>query len=547
MKGAGLDAGLPEIVHSRLISIVEEAERVLVRTAYSSTIAEAQDYACGLYDEQMRLIGQTRRALGVFVGTLGTGLRGMLAEIPPETLEPGDMLLTNDPWLASGHLPDFLSVLPIFWGGRIVAYATSVAHVSDIGGKPTADAADNFEEGLHIPPCKLYRHGEINDDILRFIRANSRLPRHVSGDVQALHSANSLMSRRIQEMLAEHGRTDLEHISDILQERAGEAIRGRIRALPDGTYTAQTYSDGNGDAIKIVVAVTIDDDRMHVDFTGTSDQVPYGINVPFTMACSEATYAACCILGPDIPLLHGLFEPFSFEAPDGCIFNPRPPAPTQVRTIVAHNIYSVIFRALAPLSPEHLAPERIQANFGGLWTFRFRGVYRDVPSAYQRGGPPQASASFTETYFFSGGTGALANGDGVPALPTPANCANVPIEIMEARTPIMFCSKEIVSGTGGDGRYRGGDGQRVTVRVLSDEPLDFVPGTSDRIDHPPWGLFGAGAGGGGAIAVDGHPADRRRATRVRGGQVVTVQAPGGGGCGVSPSGPTGASDGATAE
>jgi N-methylhydantoinase B len=522
---------LPEVVHSRLVSIVREAETVLVRTAYSSTVAEAQDYACGLYDEQFRLIAQTRRALGMFVGTLGTGLAGLVGEIEAANLAAGDLLLTNDPWLASGHLPDFLAVKPVFYRTRLVGYAASLAHVSDIGGKPTADATDNFEEGLHIPPCKLYDRGRLNDDILSFIRANSRLPHHVVGDVQALYAATSLMERRVEELLDEHGLDRLTDLSDVLQARAEAAIRARVRALPDGSYAAETYSDGNGENIRIAATVTVAADELDVDFSGTSDQAPYGINVPFNMARSEAAYALCCVLAPDIPLLQGLFAPFSFTAPAGCILNPRKPAATQVRTIVAHNIYSALFRALAPLSPDYIRPDRIEANFGGLWTFRFRGVYRDVPVAYEHGGPPQASSSFTETYFFSGGTGARADSPGRPGLPTPANCANVPIEIMESRVPILFRRKAIAAGTGGTGRYRGGDGQRVEVVVLSDEPLDFIPGTSDRMSNPPWGLAGGGAGSGGAIEVDGEPVGRRQATRVKAGQQVAVQAPGGGGYG----------------
>lgn len=528
---ASRTASLPEVIHARLVSTVREAETVLVRTAYSSTVAEAQDYACGLYDEQFRLIAQTRRALGMFVGTLGTGLAGLVGEIGAANLAAGDMLLTNDPWLASGHLPDFLAVKPVFYGERLVGYAASLAHVSDIGGKPTADAADFFEEGLHIPPCKLYDRGRLNDDILAFIRANSRLPHHVVGDVQALHAAESLMERRVMELLDEHHLEHLADVSDVLQARAGATVRERISALPDGSYAAHTYSDGNGERIRIAATVTIAGDELHVDFSGTSDQVPSGINVPFNMARSEAAYALCCMLAPDVPLLHGLFEQFSFTAPPGCILNPRKPAATQVRTIVAHNIYSVLFRALAPLSPDHIRPDRIEANFGGLWTFRFRGVYRGVPAAYEHGGPPQASSSFTETYFFSGGTGARADSPGRAGLPTPANCANVPIEIMEARTPVLFRSKAIAHGTGGTGRYRGGDGQRVEVVVLSDEPLDFIPGTSDRMSNAPWGLAGGGAGSGGAIEVDGEPAGRRQATRVELGRIVAVQAPGGGGYG----------------
>ena len=235
-KPAGVNANAAEIVRRRLVSAVEEAEAVITNTAYSSQITEGQDFSAALYDGRGDLLGQTRRSLGEFVGTLGWGLRSVLQLIPPGTLVPGDTLITNDPWLGGGHVPDILTIRPIFWEDRIVGYAASIVHVSDVGGKPTGDGRDNYEEGLHIPPMYLYRGGVLNSDLMAIIGANARRPSQVQGDVQAMGAANALMERRAREILAQRKLHDFEAVSDELQDRAEAAMRGRIAGLPDGTY-----------------------------------------------------------------------------------------------------------------------------------------------------------------------------------------------------------------------------------------------------------------------------------------------------------------------
>jgi N-methylhydantoinase B len=526
-----VDAVKAEQVRSRLVSAVNEAEAVIAKTAYSSPIVEGQDFAAAIFDSRQDLLAQSRRCLGEFVGTLGRGLRSVLKLIPPETLVPGDTLITNDPWLGGGHIPDVLLVRPIFWAGRIVGYAGNIAHVSDLGGKPSADARDNYEEGLHIPPCHIYRAGELNTDLMLMIGANSRLPHQVQGDVQAQGAANALMERRVHEVLRDKQLSDLDALSHDLQERAERAMRERIASLPQGVYRGEAYSDGVGEGIKIVAAVRVGDGEIEVDFDGTSAESRWGINVPFNLTVAEALYALRVLLGPDLPLLEGAMRPFSVTAPPGTILNPRPPAPTMVRTIVVHNVCAAIWQALCPLVPEYLPADRLSAHFGGIWTFRFRGVYRDTPSSYRRGGPGHLSGPYTETYFGSGGMGALGTSDGRSTVSMPVNCWNVPVEVMEGRAPIVFEEKRLLPDSGGPGTHRGGLGQRVRVRALSDEPIDFIVGNIDRIDHAPFGLAGGDAGGPGRLEIDGVPIDRRVPHRMQLGQVVTACMPGGGGFG----------------
>lgn len=526
-----VDALLVETVRQRLVSIAQEAETVIERTAYSSTIAEAHDLSAAIFDAQTRLVAQTPSALGAFIGVLGSALRTLLTHFPPETLNPGDTIITNDPWIGAGHLPDVVSIRPVFFEGRIVAYATNVVHVSDIGGRVSAEAADMFEEGLFIPPTLLYRGDKINADAMSFIRGNSRLPNQLVGDVQAQNISNIMVEKRIGEVFREYGLSDLKPFSDDLQDRAERAVRERIRVVPDGEYFGEAYSDGADAALRIATKVVIAGDSISVDFAGTAPQVRWGLNAPFNLTRSETMFALRMVFAPDVPVVEGALAPFSVTAPEGCILNPRRPAPTMIRLASSFNIYGALFRALAPLVPDYIQPSRIQANFGGIWAIRFRGAYHEVPSVYKHGGPPQANSTFTEVYFFSGGTGALGCADGNTTLSMPSNCANIPVEIMESRTPILYEYKRIVNDTGGPGRYRGGLGQEIAVRVLSDAPIDFVPGINDRVDHPPFGLFGGLAGRGGGMLIDGKPAHRRRSQQVSKDQIVTVSIPGGGGFG----------------
>jgi N-methylhydantoinase B len=388
-----------------------------------------------------------------------------------------------------------------------------------------------FEEGLRIPPSKLHDAGRINRTVLSFIAANSRLPDQVVGDLQAQTAANNLIAQRIVELLREYGLPDLKSFSDDLQSRAEKAVRERIRAVPDGDYEAVVYSDGAYQELAIAVKITVSGDAVHVDYAGTAGQVRWGINAPFNLTRAETLYALRLAFAPDIPVVEGAVAPFTVEAPEGCVLNPRRPAPTMIRVTVVQNVYGAIFLALSRLVPEHIKPNRLHAHFGGIWAIRFRGVSHGVSSTYRRGGPPQINTSFTEAYFFNGGGGALACADGHSTISMPVNCANIPIEIMETRTPIMFEHKRIATDSGGPGRFRGGLGQEFAVRILSDNPIDFVPGTNDRVDHPPFGLFGGEAGRGGGMWIDGKLADRRRSQPVMRDQIVSVAIPGGGGFG----------------
>jgi N-methylhydantoinase B len=530
-----LDFLTAEIVWHRLISIVEECEAVIAHMSFSPVVGEARDYAAALLDAKGEVIAQSPSGIGTFVAILGRAGRKMLEMVPPEALQPGDVVITNDPWVCAGHLPDVMTLTPIFSGERIIGYATSIAHMSDLGGQISAEARDLFEEGLRITPCFLYRRGEPNEDVFQFIRSNSRSPQQVVGDLQAQVAATALMGRRVLEGLEEQGLSDLEGLSREIQGRAESAVRSLISGLPDGTYRGELVCDGIDEDSLLVATVTIDGDAIHVDWDGTSGQVRGGLNCPFTMTLSETAYALRMAMGgSDLPLVEGAVRPITVSAPDGSLLNPRFPAPVMIRVATAHNIAATLFRALEPLVPEHVSPSAISAHYGSCWTFAFRGA-APVGAAFEHGGPPQSGGDFVQLYLFNGGTGATGVGDGANAMSMPVNCANVPVEVMEARSPFLFERKALLIDSGGAGRFRGGLGQEVVVRNVADGPLDFVPRSAGRIKNPPLGLRGGLPGGGGAMEIDGERINVRRAHRIESGQVVRVAVPGGGGFG-DPSG-----------
>jgi N-methylhydantoinase B len=524
-----MDAVQLEVLWSRLTSIVEEAETTLVRTSYSSTVGEADDHGAALLDGQGRILAQTPSGMPAFIAILGRTAKMMLSYFPLETLQPGDVLITNDPWICAGHLPDINLLKPIFYRGRVVAIAANTAHLSDVGGRGSAEAVDLFEEGLRIPPSKLFKAGVSNDDIFNIIRANSRTPKQIIGDLHAQLAANATIEARVVEMLEEYGLDDLDTLSEEIQTRTERAMRDMIAAMPDGEYRGEVWTDGYEEPVHIVATVRIVGSDIEVDYAGTSPQVARGINSPLNLTYAETMLPFRCI-APHIPMSDGALRPIRVSAPEGSIVNPRFPAPVQMRTIVIHNAHAAVFHALSQLVPDHLPPERLTAHSGCIYGFRWRGAWEHMPRAYRKGFTTIENR-FMQLYLFNGGQGAHGTSDGTNTLSMPDNCSNVPIEVLEYRAPIIFERKELIADSGGPGRFRGGAGQRVVMRSMADWPILFVPSSIGRIKYPPMGLLGGLPGRGGMMLHDDNPLHPRATTTVAPGGRVTVDAPGGGGIG----------------
>lgn len=525
-SGAALDPITIEMLWSRLISIVEESESTLVRTSFSPVVGEADDHSAALLDADGNLLAQTPSAMPAFIGILEHTTKVMLEHFPAETLQRGDVLVTNDPWICCGHLNDVNVLRPIFYRDRLVAFAANTAHLTDIGGRNSAEAVDLFEEGLRILPSKLVKAGEENEEIFKFLRANSRIPDQMIGDLHAQLAATETADARLVEMLEEYGLDDLRELSGEIISRTETAMRAAIRALPDGDYCAMTTCDGIRDPIEIHVTVSVRGDEVLIDYTGTSKQVRFGINCPLSLTYAESVWPIRVALAPDIPTNSGSLRPITVTAPDGCILNPRFPAPVLARTVIVHHVHEPIFEALSSLVPTHIDPARVQANTGTIWTFNVQGEWGE-------GKRPswETSDRFVIGYIGNGGQGASGAQDGRFCMSYPDNCSNTPIEVMESRAPILFLSKALRTDSGGAGEFRGGAGQEILLEILGDEPFAFSSGCSDRIVNPPLGLNGGEPGATGFLAINGSPIRKQVHYEVKTGDIVTWRSPGGGGYG----------------
>lgn len=478
-----------EILWSRLITITEESWVTLLRTAFSMIVGEAQDFGCELLDPDGGSLAHSPRSMPVFNLTLPRAVRELIDRFPPETLEEGDVLATNDPWICAGHLFDVALVTPVFLRGRLVGLSGSIAHCSDIGGsRDTLAVRELYEEGIQIPPLKLFRRGEPNEDVLRMIDRNVRGGERVLGDLQAQLSANQIGARRLVALMDEYGLSDLRELARVMGDVTERAMRDAIAALPDGVYEDVLPCDAAGAGIfELRARVQVSGDELRVDWVDPPPQVPRGgVNCTLSYTAAHTAYALKCLLTPDVPSNAGCFRPLRVGAPEGSILNCRYPAPVNSRTMVGWYCGPAIFRALAPA-----LPERVQGFTG-------------MPMSATAYGSEAGDRIFNDSLFQGGGQGAGAHGDGKSALLFPTSAASTPVELFETRTPLVVEAKELVPDSGGAGRHRGGLGQRVSVRKLHDDgrpvQIGLLP-QGVRTDIP--GLFGGRPGRRGAIRLSG--------------------------------------------
>jgi N-methylhydantoinase A/oxoprolinase/acetone carboxylase beta subunit/N-methylhydantoinase B/oxoprolinase/acetone carboxylase alpha subunit len=469
-----------EIMWSRLINIVEECWLTVWRTAFSLIIGEAQDFACELLDPRGNSLAHSPRAMPVFNLTLPRAVRAILERFPAETLAPGDVLVTNDPWICAGHLFDVAIVTPVFRDGRVVAILGTIGHVTDIGGtRDSLSAREIYEEGLQIPPMKLYRAGAPNEDLIRLLAENVRKSEQVLGDLHALISANATGAQRLLAFMAEYGLEDLEALATVIQNRSERAIREAIRQIPDGTYRSEIWNDGLGTPLRYPIAVTVRGDEIDVDFAGAPPQQPRGgSNCTYGYTAAHTVYPLKCILSPGVPSNAGCYRPFRVTAPEGSILNCTKPASVNVRTRTGWYIAPNLFMALAGA-----VPDQVQA-FTGL------------PASMTLYGQGPDGRFYSDHLFQGGGQGASAQGDGKSALLWPTSAANTSVELFETRTPVLVLEKRYLPDSGGPGRHRGGLGQVVRVRKLADDGRPAYAGLfPDGVLTRTAGLFGGQPGG----------------------------------------------------
>ena len=469
-----------EIMWSRMINIAEECWQTVIRTAFSLIIGEAQDFACEILDARGRQIVHSPRAMPVFNLTLPIAVNAMLERYPPETLQPGDVLVTNDPWLCAGHLFDIAIAAPVFRDGKVVAFCGVVGHVTDIGGtKDSLHAREIYEEGFQIPPMKLFRAGEPNEDLFRLLAENVRRPDQVLGDVHALVAAGLTGVERIGEFMEEYGMHDLEALAQVVQKRAETAMRKAITALPDGRYEHRVEADGLDTHLSFPIRIAIAGDEIEVGFEGSPPQMDQGgSNCTLTYTKAHATYPLKCILSPEVPGNAGCYRPMKVTAPEKSIMNCDRPLAVNMRTRTGWYIAPNVFGALA-----RAASGRVQAFTGLPSSALFYGIGPD-------------GIFYSDHLFQGGGQGASERGDGHSALLYPTSAGNTSVELFESRVPAIVIEKAFLADSGGPGRQRGGLGQVISARKLDNDGKPCQVGLYPMgVLKPVQGLFGGRPGG----------------------------------------------------
>lgn len=510
-----------EILWRRLISIVDEADASVARTAFSSLLRDAHDYTCMFTDRHGRELAQGTFCTPGQAGAMSLGVKKIIHHFPLEDYKPGDVVIVNDPWLLAGHLNDICVLSPIFYKGELVAFTACVFHHSDIGGRVASDNREVYEEGLFIPPIKLYEAGKLNEGVLDMIRWNVRTPEQVVGDIRSQVAANHVCAQKIIEMMKEEGLDDLDDLAEEIIGRTEQSMRRAISKIPDGVYPFEGVIEGAGgrEDITIKLKVEVKGSEVNIDFTGTSPQVEWGGNVVYNFTYAYCFMAIKSAMDPDIPINEGSTRPVRVTAPEGCVVNCKFPAAVAARMQVGHFMTEMVFRALA-----EAIPDRVIAPCGGTpaQTNIFYGRRHD--------GSPWLTMIIR-----GGGMGASSKQDGHHCAIFPANGANTPVEIFESDTPLLVLERKLITDSGGPGKMRGGLGRTMVIKVPDDEYAPQPPVTvaiqAGRYKYPPEGLFGGKPGARARFLVNGEPGDPSGLTFCKPGDVIAFHSAGGGGYG----------------
>lgn len=509
-----LDPVTLEVAWRRLITVMDEVDAAVIRTSFSTIVGDGHDFACVLLDERGYSLAESTYSSNLFTVMLPRTTRHLIEHFGEDDIHDGDIYLTNDPWLGSGHLPDLVVVSPVFFEGRRVAFIGTVAHVADIGGNiGYHNARTIYEEGLQIPPVKLYARGEPNHDLFALIDKNVRVSDMVIGDIRAFVSSHFVGRARLQEFLEDYPHVSMRTLAENIHYLSESAMRAALREIPPGEYRCAVDADGFDDPLRIAMTLTLDEDGgLQVDLTGSSPEVDNGaINCTLNTTLGDILIALKCSLVSTLPNNEGLFLPISVTAPEGTIFNCRYPAAVKARSKTSVHTHEALYGALAPL-----IPQRIQAGSTSFWIFIASGQ-----NASGRG--------FSAWLIARGGKGALAHKDGVSAVNFPSNGRGAPAEILENHSPILVEQKEFNPDSAGPGEYRGGFGQRIVISSLTDRAM-YITLRPNNVNFRAPGILGGHPGALGRFFHDNEVPPLAPFALGRG-QRVTLEIPGGGGAG----------------
>ena len=492
-ENAATDPVLFEVIRNALVEATEEMSVTLRRTAYSTNIKTRLDYSCAFVDAAGRMVAQAFCQPAHLV-TTGRIVPRAVTEYGPENLAPGDGLLVNDPHRQASHLNDVFLISPFYFNGKLIGYVANTCHHVDVGGGAPASIGvfrEVYQEGFILPVVKLLSGGEVVEDVLKMFLANVRAAREVSGDLRAQVAANNIGIRRLTQLFERYGAEVLDRYVDRLIDYAGQRVRAEIRKLPQGTFTAEGCLDDDGitsEPVHLKAKVSIEEDRVTFDFTGTDAQRPAPMNCNLTQTFTACVYVLKCLTDPDIPLNEGFYQPIHVIAPEGLAVNPRPPTAIVGGWEVCARLCEILFKALAPV-----VPDRVPAGTKGM-----------ICQIGFGGRDPRSGEYYCFYETMAGGYGGRYASDGPDAVQTHVqNTQNAPVEETEQNYPVRITRYSLVPDSEGPGRFRGGLGLCREYQFIDHEPTFTI--LADRVRFPPWGLFGGS---------DGKPA---RYLRVAGG------------------------------
>jgi N-methylhydantoinase B len=516
-----------QIMWSRLIAVVEQQAQTMIRTAFSTPVREAGDLSAGVFDRDGRMLAQAVTGTPGHVNSMANAVRHFLDVYPLAGMKPGDHYITNDPWLTSGHLHDITVVTPSFYRGEAVGLFANTIHVVDIGGLGLGpDGRQVFEEGFAIPIMPLAREGRMNEDLLRLARANVREPLQVEGDIYACAACNDEGSRRLVEMMDEFEIANLDRLGDSIIEASRQATLAQIRALPKGTYRSSMTMDGYDKPLLLNAALTISDDGIHVDFSGTSAASSHGINVVYNYGLAYTAFGVKCLVAPSVPNNAGSLAPITMSAPEGCVLNVKRPWPVAARHTVGQMLPDVVAGCLHQAVSGRAPAE----GASSLWNPQIFGGGSLVDDVAE-GTDANALPMFSAVIFHCGGAGARPAKDGLSATAFPSGVRTIPVEATETVGPVVFHRREFREGSGGPGRYRGGLGQVIELGGADGTPLALLC-NFERVHNPARGRDSGRPGASGTVTLrSGRPIRPKGRQTVPGGDVICLGLPGGGGLG----------------
>jgi N-methylhydantoinase B len=511
-----------QVMWSRLLAIVEEQAQTLIRTAFSVSTREGGDVSAGVFDVEGRMLAQAVTGTPGHINSMAMAVPHFVRRFPVEEMREGDVFLTNDPWQGTGHLHDFTFVTPAFLNGRVVAFFACTSHVVDIGGVGfSPEGRTVYHEGLRVPIMRFADEGVTNEWLIEIVRNNVREATQVVGDMYALASCNDNAVGSLTALMGEYGISSLDAVREYIFDNTRKAMLDAFAPLPKKSASNTMRTDGYDKPVDLACSVSIEDERIVVDFAGSAPVSDFGINCPLCYTAAYASFAVKCVVAPKVPNNSASLDMIVVTAPENTIVNAPFPAAVAVRSVIGHLVPDVVFGCMHELLPGRAPAE----GAGSLWGVKAGAGMGLTPAS----GAPQTS--FMMMSLHSGGMGARSSFDGLSATPFPSGVKNIPVEVTEAITPLVIWKKELRQDSGGVGRYRGGLGQTMVVGSRENAPFAILA-TFDRINNPPRGRAGGKAGANGILRLEsGQLLQPKGRQLIPAGERVVLDMPGGGGFG----------------